>query len=92
MNEHVYLTFPEHLVAIPKYDGYVWNLNEEKLYSFKRGNLREMRKYFGKCHSLPFYLKGKEYYVISHEGTQRYLFVKKLKKIKPEKKVINTLH
>lgn len=68
-----FITFPLHLVAIPRFPGYVYHLLEKQLYSYKSGYLKPIKKQTVTATSYKFhrsgrFLPGDSYFSISHLG------------------------
>ena len=73
-----FIKFPDDLIAIPKFPGYCWHITEEKLYSFKYGELRALKL------GTAWWHQGKlipPCYRISREGIRHNLYPDILKKI-----------
>ena len=76
------IQFPSEFVKT-RYSGYVWNTEEERLYTIKGGYLRPMKV------SKPWYdrnrgFKWPERYCVSVNGRQTSMSVESLKKLKPK--------
>lgn len=77
------IRFPEGFVKT-KYHGYVWNVKEEVLYSFKGGTLRPLKlkpEYKGVLSHTGKYAEIPEHYQISVEGQRRTVTTKYLMKL-----------
>ena len=80
-----FITFPLHLVAIPRFPGYVYHLLEKQLYSYKSGYLKPIKKQTVTATSYKFhrsgrFLPGEQYFSISHQGHKINLRVEWLEK------------
>lgn len=68
------LMFPLEYTPVPLYPGYVWNVKELQLYTYKSGSLRKLplhRPNYWNCMTEPFY-------AISHLGKRRKLKLARL--------------
>lgn len=85
------LMFPSEYVQLKKYHGYVWNIKEHKLYSFKYGCLKELKlakPYFGLLRSKNAPKAITEYhYRISHYGQRITIGLTELQSIKEEHEI-----
>jgi hypothetical protein len=81
---NTFVAFPENLVAVPAYPGYVWDVVDHKLYSFKSGLLKEMKMIKGN-----HWNKGYDCYHVSRYGIRRTLILKWLKTIKPKQTTVD---
>ena len=77
------LMFPLEYVPVDQYPGYVWNLKEKKLFSFKGGTLKEMRlSWPGPIHGMSKKVPREGlFYCISHLGIKQYLKKDELMKL-----------
>lgn len=79
------LMFPPRFIKVPRLPGYVWEQDEEILYSFKGGELKPL-KYHEPCYFNKFHAG----FQISHKGNQRYITVRYLKTLKqPDKEYVD---
>lgn len=78
------VTLPKDFVAT-RYDGYFWNLKEQKLYSIKVGGF--LRRLSGPRKPNPFnhYIEG---YQISVQGRKRVIALATLQKLKAADSII----
>lgn len=74
------LMFPLEYVPVTDYPGYVWNVKESQLYSYKYGSLKKlpMRK------PNRWSMMTEPYYRISHLGRNRNLKLSQLQKLSPD--------
>ena len=84
--------FPPEFVPLKKYHGYVWNIKEQKLYSFKGGCLKEMKllKPYGGWYGYRIYnvpLSTEMHYTISHQGKRIHLGLSEFQTIKEDYKI-----
>lgn len=73
------LMFPLEFVPIERYPGYVWNVKERRLYTYKLGSLRPLPIRYPN----PWSRMTVPYYVISHLGRKRNLELSELQKLSP---------
>lgn len=81
---NTFVTLPENLVAVPGYPGYVWDIIDHKLFSFKSGELKELKMVKGN-----YWNNGFDCYRVSRYGIKRTLIVMRLKTIKPKHTVVD---
>ena len=72
--------FPLQFVPITIYPGYVWNVEELQLYSYKSGILKKLTLNRPGTWNRKI---NEPYYSISHLGRRRYLRLSQLKKVLP---------
>jgi len=82
-----YITFPDELIAVPRCPGYVWNIDEQKLYSYKSGVLHELQ--FTKASHWNNFREG---YRISRGGQRRMLTIQYLQTLKPAHTTVEYKH
>jgi hypothetical protein len=75
------IMFPLECVPITGFPGYVWNMRELCLYSYKSGCLRKLP--VRKPNRWAMYMT-EPHYCISHLGRRRYLLVSTLLKLKSD--------
>jgi hypothetical protein len=73
-----YIKFPDELIAVPGYPGYVWSIDEQALYSYKSGVLHKMH-----LEKPTRWNKYKEGYRVSKNGVKRKLSVRRLQTLTP---------
>jgi hypothetical protein len=77
------LIFPPEFTPIVKYPGYVWNLKEQHLYSYKSGSLKRLPL----NHPNHFNHWREPGYKISHLGIRRGISLAWLKKLTADYKI-----
>jgi hypothetical protein len=71
------LMFPLEFVPVPEYPGYVWNVKELQLYTYKLGSLRKLPLQ----RPNPWNLMQVPFYAISHLGKRHKLLLSRLQNL-----------
>ena len=89
-NDDIHVQFPPHFVAIKRYPGYFYHLNEKIIYSIKYGVLRPLAVYKPNRWSYQWNIVT-PYVKISHEGIRHTIVLSQVQKEIEQRGISNSI-